>query len=67
MNNIEKSVLGFLICLAFIDLKFSFVYPMESKENILSRRNPGHTIFVFSFPFLGGCGEGKEVGKVGSY
>lgn len=67
MNNIEKSVLGFLICLAFIDLKFSFVYPMEPKENILKSQESRNTIFVFSFPFLGGCGEGKEVGKVGSY
>ena len=35
VNNVEKSGLGFLVCLAFIDLKFSFVHPMKPRENIL--------------------------------
>ena len=35
VNNVEKSGLGFLVCLAFIDFKFSFVHPMKPRENIL--------------------------------
>ena len=45
--------LGFLVCFAFIDLKFSSFYPMKPRENILkSQESRTHNLFFNIYLFI---------------